>query len=152
MSGFISMRFKGTVLEVFREEIFLAFIGGSWDITKDEILCNIRNCKGGEPKIPFKDLRKPKEWLEATGQEGQIGNGIDRITGEWEFTFTTDCIEEFDALMNWTLPFIMESVEICEVWREYAAPYDYNKCIRKIRKYKLIDNKWHEVEKSDTVF
>ena len=96
-------------------------------------------------------MRKPKEWLEATEQEGQIGNGIDRINGEWEFTFTTDSVEEFDALMNWTLPFIMESVEVCEVWREYAAPYNYNKCIRKIRKYNLVDNRWHEVEKSDTV-
>ena len=149
--SFISMRFKGIVLEVFREEIFKVFIGGSWDLTQDRVFDYIRECGSGRARVPFTILRQPKEWIESTRDGESFQNMIDRITGEWVFSFTTDSIEEFDALMNWTLPFIMESVEVCEVWREYAAPYDYNKCIRKIRKYKLVDNKWHEVEKSDTV-
>lgn len=137
-----SIRFKGTVCEEYREEVFLAFLFGNWYATKDRIFEIIRTGREDTIKIPFRDLKYPEEWVGTDGDNMEYQNRFNRITGEWVFTSSVFDKEEFDNLFYYTLPFIIEHVEVCEVWWEnlYKRREGYRE--GKVVSYELKDNRW----------
>lgn len=136
-----SVRFKGTVIKEYREEVLKAFIFGTWSATEDRIFDIVRPNRDGASGIPFKPLKLPEQWVGSDAVEEEYQNSLNMETGEWVFTFTVYVKSEYDKLMQDTLPFIIEQVEICEVW--VGKLWDKLTDSRgTITKYDLQDNKW----------
>lgn len=135
-----SIRFRGIVIKEYRSEVLRAFMDGTWSVTEDKIFDIIKPEVDGLCTAPFKPLIWPKQWLTLD----TYYHDWNALTGELTFSCTVFNKSEFDKLLKDTLPFIIEQVEICEVWiaKPRSKPNDSSGTIIK---YDLQDNKWIEL-------
>jgi len=147
-----SIRFKGIVMEQYRDALRDCFIFGTWNASDEKIFSLLQTEGGYEATVPFVPLELPKEWI---GIEA-FRNSINMKTGEWVFTCTIYDKEKYINFMDYTLPFIIEEdgIETCEVWKpSYKNSTSKATTTSKtttekgvVTKYYLQDFKWKELK------
>lgn len=142
MNLFMSMKFKGKILDEFVEPVYDANIVGNWHGSQETMFDIIKTKWVAEPRVPFKPLIFPEKWLGSIGEGETCTAVLDRANGIWEFAFTTASEEEFNTFMYDLLPFIIEKVYLCEVWVEKVTPMSNYKQTGVVTSYKLKDHVW----------
>lgn len=137
-----SIRFKGVIAEEYRQDMQIIFLFGNWHASKNKIFEPIQYKPDNMRVAPFKELKYPVEWIGCDEPDQEWQNRFDIKTGEFVFTCTIFDYEEYENFFILTLPFIVSSVDICEVWVENIFKSDPEHKEGQIVRYKLKNFKW----------